>query len=642
MKPPASWSLPVALALLAASPVSAATWCVDARNLSGVENGSAARPFAHIQAAVDAASSGDTVAVAVGHYREAVRVAGKGLALLGGFSGATSYGGGTNGDFTTRSTIPSATWIEGTSAAPVVRLTDAPGSTLDGFRITGGQHGVLVDDAAWPSIVADVAISHNLIEGNGSTTEHGGGINALGQRLRIVANTIRGNVGANAGGVYLHNCSDVLVDGNLVEGNIGHHDHGGGLVINGSGIVSRNVFRSNRIGETVGYGWGGGVLVVEAHEAPALLQHNVFTDNYAPGAGGAVFVDEGATATLDHELIVGNRCRGEGGGVYVDASWDGRPSHATITSCTIVDNVADVWPGIGAGIYVQSSDVVIQDSIVWHNSGLDGPDDFAVVDGGTLVATYTLSQESLPGVGNLATDPLLADPAGGDYHLRSRAGRWSPALATWVRDGASSPGIDAGDPTSAFAREPEPNGGRINLGFEGNTTEAGKSGSGAVGRIRRHLKRACGNALPMPSWPTAGYLLELEATGEVFHVWVTSATGVQHVQQWLAFDPRVETLGIPGAPIELDGTFNPGYAYRLKPGEVTFAGSWIELCDGTPCSVQEHAAEWVTNPATWCPWLARVRTVWSCTGGTGDTCGAPVFTAQRQLPLRSADRPQVE
>ena len=37
---------------------------------------------------------------------------------------------------------------------------------------------------------------------------------------------------------------------------------------------------------------------------------------------------------------------------------------------------------------------------------------------------------------------------------------------------ATSPTIDAGNPASAFANEPSPNGGRVNLGHTGNTTEA--------------------------------------------------------------------------------------------------------------------------------------------------------------------------
>lgn len=148
-----------------------------------------------------------------------------------------------------------------------------------------------------------------------------------------------------------------------------------------------------------------------------------------------------------------------------------------------------------------------------------------------------------------------------------------------------------------------------------------------AGRIRRHLERTGSGLLPLPAWPTSGYLLEMEAAGEAFRVWVTSTAGVRHLQEWLAADPAVETLGIPGAPIELDGTFNPGYGYRMTPGEVSFGEAWVERCDGAPSHVQDRATEWVGNPSTWCPWDARIRAVWSCFGGTGESCGAPVFVA---------------
>lgn len=477
----------LALAGPAVLPGAAAVWCVDGRNASGQADGSAAWPFASIQRAVDAAAAGDEVAVAAGHYREAVRVRGKGVRLLGGFAGAASYDG-EPGDFSTRSPDPAATWIEGTSAAPVVHLTDAPGSVVEGFRITGGARGVLVDDEAWPSVVEDVRLARLLIEGNGFPTEHGGGISALGRRITIARSTVRGNIGANAAGIFLHHCDQALVEDNLVEDNVGHGDHGGGLTLNGSGTVRRNVFRGNRIGESAGYGWGGGVLVVERHAATVLLQGNVYTGNFAPSAGGAVFVDEGAVATLDHELIAGNRARAAGGGVYVDAAWDGRRSSATITGCTIADNVADQWPGWGAGVFVQASDVVVRDSIVWGNVGREGVDEVAVIDGGTLAAAYSLFTAPHPGEGNLATDPLFADPAGGDYHLRSRAGRWDPRLRAWRRDEVTSPAVDAGDPASDFSREPHPNGGRVNLGCHGNTRESSRSESGAP-RLRRRLLR---------------------------------------------------------------------------------------------------------------------------------------------------------
>ena len=66
--------------------------------------------------------------------------------------------------------------------------------------------------------------------------------------------------------------------------------------------------------------------------------------------------------------------------------------------------------------------------------------------------------------GNISEDPLFADAAGGDFHQKSKGGRWNPRPrpGSWTR--CSSPCIDAGDPTSPFALEPAPNGGRINMG----------------------------------------------------------------------------------------------------------------------------------------------------------------------------------
>jgi hypothetical protein len=77
--------------------------------------------------------------------------------------------------------------------------------------------------------------------------------------------------------------------------------------------------------------------------------------------------------------------------------------------------------------------------------------------------------------GNIAVNPFFAAPDAGDFHLRSQAGRYDPATATWIQDAVTSPCIDAGDPASAWGNEPQPNGGRINLGADGNTPFASKS-----------------------------------------------------------------------------------------------------------------------------------------------------------------------
>ena len=71
--------------------------------------------------------------------------------------------------------------------------------------------------------------------------------------------------------------------------------------------------------------------------------------------------------------------------------------------------------------------------------------------------------------------PLFADQKNHNYHLKSKAGRWNGV--NWVNDSVSSPCIDTGYPLSDYFNEPEPNGGRVNIGSDGNTGYASKSES---------------------------------------------------------------------------------------------------------------------------------------------------------------------
>lgn len=78
------------------------------------------------------------------------------------------------------------------------------------------------------------------------------------------------------------------------------------------------------------------------------------------------------------------------------------------------------------------------------------------------------------GYGSLA-EPLFADSDKGDYHLRSKRGRYWPEHNLWVLDDVTSPCIDGGDPNDYPSDERMPNGGRVNMGAYGGTAYASMS-----------------------------------------------------------------------------------------------------------------------------------------------------------------------
>ena len=193
----------------------------------------------------------------------------------------------------------------------------------------------------------------------------------------------------------------------------------------------------------------------------------------------------GASPTLSHCLIVGNRCTDpNGAAVYFEQS------RAVITHCTVADNYAGQN---GAGLTLDDSDITVVNSIFWGNY----PSEICTRGTSDPSIRYCDVRGWWPDLGNTRSDPLLArpgywaDPAdpdtvvarenpdavwmNGDYHLKSQAGRWDPAAGSWLRDEVTSPAIDAGDPASPIGHEPAPNGGIVNMGAYGGTTEASLS-----------------------------------------------------------------------------------------------------------------------------------------------------------------------
>jgi hypothetical protein len=148
---------------------------------------------------------------------------------------------------------------------------------------------------------------------------------------------------------------------------------------------------------------------------------------------------------------------------------------------------------------IATQPVRARNSIVWDQNA------FEVGDKAQIDIAYSDIRGGWPGAGNIDVDPCFANPGywdpngtpedpnddfwvSGDYHLKSQAGRWQSGYdsqftilnsqlphGAWVKDDITSPCIDAGDPMSPIGLEPFPNGGRINIGAYGGTSEASKS-----------------------------------------------------------------------------------------------------------------------------------------------------------------------
>lgn len=458
-----------------------ALWHVDDDNTGGIQDGTPQHPYASVQTAVASAANGDTIKVAVGDYG-GIDTQGKGLTLLGGYPGATTaaYAANLGGDFEQRALDPSATTISGGAAQPGIlftRFNDDPyHGAVDNLRVSQSQKGILCDQTySWPH-PDNLFVTNSLVENNGriDDTSRGGGILVCGVNMKIANSVIRNNHGGRGAGIF-GGAANLVVQESRVEDNICYDDHGGGLFLAGTVHLNRNLIAGNRI--ALGYGWGGGLIVVNAGST-AWLESNIIHDNYAPTYGGAVFIDEGAIAHLSHDLIHHNRTNEKiGGGIAVDDGEPG-PGAAYMDHCTIAYNnpdfVDDGYLRGGNGVFVDShSSATVTNSIFWGNG-----DDFYVRDSSALTVGYSLTGEAWAGIGNRSADPLFADPEHGDFHLQSTTGRYDPATGQWIADSLHSPAIDAGDPASPFDQEQPPNGSRVNLGVFGNTAEASHSTSG--------------------------------------------------------------------------------------------------------------------------------------------------------------------
>lgn len=413
-----------------------------------------------LQNVINAADDGDEVVLDTGTYAQTISFNGKAITIRSWYPDNPQIVAGTILDGNGTGTV--VTFGNGETAGSVLRgLTIEDG---DGVALGGGI--VCVN--------ASPTISGNRILNNQG--QLGGGIYCS---LRptdsptIIGNTIGGNVGYQAGGGIMISGGAPVISGNTITGNqapsnIGANGNGGGIECqnHASPDISHNVIANNTARLS-----GGGICMLSADNAS--LSHNTILDNVAETVDGGGIYFDGAFLTMLGNVLAGNTSTtGNGGGLCLAAGT------ANVMSCTLSGNSAGSH---GGGIY--GHPYLITNTIIAFclNGGIYKVGPGAIAVGycdvyGNTVGNYLNMANPTGSAGNISANPLFAATSDDDYHLKSRGGRWWPASASWVLDDVSSPCIDAGDPTGAFADEPAPNGGRINMGAYGNTDEASKTG----------------------------------------------------------------------------------------------------------------------------------------------------------------------
>ncbi|MCF7973077.1 MAG: hypothetical protein K9N55_04635 [Phycisphaerae bacterium] len=144
-----------------------------------------------------------------------------------------------------------------------------------------------------------------------------------------------------------------------------------------------------------------------------------------------------------------------------------------VDSAPTLQNLTVVKCGIGV-LGLGQSDPTINSCILWNNS----LEDLAGV------TAYYSNIERLSDASklyNLSLDPLFVDSKNNDFRLRTVEGRYEWAIDQWLYDEQTSPCVNGGDPAMDYSQEPNPNGGRINMGAFGNTLYASMGPDLSVG-----------------------------------------------------------------------------------------------------------------------------------------------------------------
>lgn len=377
-----------------------------------------------IQAAINAAVSGDEIHVSPGLYPENINYLGKHLRI--------------------RSLNPldpttvEATIIDGGQLESCVRMISGENATsaIAGFRLQNG-HGEFGGGVHVGNYAASRVLYNHIL--NCSAFRYGGGIDNRDHAQALIQyNTIENNYAYRAGG-GIHNgpYSFVTILDNLITANQAETEAGGGIY---SYNKARAVIARNRIiGNSIILGYGAGVHLWQ--NADSTIEGNLLANNTCQGSdgrGGGISLFSGYTGIVRvaNNLILGNRAN-MGGGLWVQD-----PGNYEVANNTIVANRATEDFGGGIGVHWQVTSP-FHNNLIANNTGggfftMAAEPNLAANNlwNNTGSGNYTGDITDQTGLnGNISADPNLIDagswsdggtpedPADdiftpGDYHIR--------------------------------------------------------------------------------------------------------------------------------------------------------------------------------------------------------------------------------
>jgi len=316
----------------------------------------------------------------------------------------------------------------------------APGTYYEKINFNGNNVAVTSLDPANASIVAGTSIDAG---------HSGRAVTFVGTETSVAelsGLTVRNGNATTGGGIYGGSAgTQATIHDNLITGNSAAN---GGAIANCNGAVYDNVIKDNSATEA-----GGGL-----YECAGEIYDNGFSGNTA--ANGGAMANCGGLIT--NNIAAHNTASGMGGALY--------SCSGSIHNNTIYANSA----GQGGGL-ADCAQAAIVNCIIWSNSAtIEGMQIFDSAEPYSS-PTYCCIENWTGGLGNISRDPLFADAANRDFHLKSQGYRYDPEAEEWKQDAVTSPCIDTGSPGSTHENEfvgPGTENTRINMGAYGNRGEA--------------------------------------------------------------------------------------------------------------------------------------------------------------------------